>query len=54
MDAVLERCEICGKSKVFKSDVDGRPNNLEYIAFHIRQVLTPKHKLYDHEYPKAK
>jgi hypothetical protein len=49
-NAVKEVCEICGKSKVFKIDESGRTNNLEYVAYHIRQVLVPQHKLYQHEY----
>lgn len=48
-DAVVERCAICGKQKAFAVR-DGRVNNLEYIAFHIRQVLVPQHNLYNHEY----
>lgn len=49
-NAVKEVCDKCGKSKVF-SIKDGRINNLEYIAYHIKQVLVPEHKLYSHEHP---
>jgi len=49
-DAVEERCEICGKAKVFKV-FDGKADNLEYIAWHIRLALPRNHKLFSHEYP---
>lgn len=51
VNAIKERCEICGKPEMFKVDLEGRPNNLQYIASHIRQVLIPQHNLYSHEYP---
>lgn len=48
-----ETCGICGKSVYFKI-CNGRINNLDYIKYHMRQVLTPQHNLYYHEYPNAK
>lgn len=52
-EAVMERCEICHKSKVFQIR-NGRVNNNEYIAWHIRQMLVPNHNLFSHEYEKSK
>lgn len=48
-NGIEEICQICGKRKVFK-EYDGRINNNEYISFHIRQMLIPQHRLFQHEY----
>lgn len=46
---VLEVCEICGMDKFFRI-LDGKVDNQEYMAYHLRQVLPRFHELYDHEY----
>lgn len=48
-NAVQEVCAICGKSVIFKI-YDGRVDNLNYIKYHMRQVLLPGHNLFRHEY----
>lgn len=45
----LEMCEIC-KEKVFHPVRHGRIDNFEYIKYHARDVLTPNHSFYFHEY----
>lgn len=48
-DGIEERCQICGDQQIFKM-IDGRADNLEYIDYHMRQVLFPQHPLFHHEY----
>lgn len=48
---VLEQCEICHKRKFFKM-VQGRTNNMEYIAYHNRQCLPREHNNFKREYNK--
>lgn len=48
-NCVEEVCNICGDQQFFKI-VDGRIDNLEYITYHMRQVLPQQHNLFSHEY----
>lgn len=47
-----EICEIC-KVKVFFRQIEGRVNNQEYIAYHMRQCLFPQHRLFKKEFPNS-
>ena len=44
-EGVLEKCAICHKVKYFRPE-----NNLEYIAYHNRQVLPREHNKFEREY----
>lgn len=46
---VLEMCQICKKKKFFKI-IQGRLNNMEYLAYHNREALTPNHNKFKREY----
>lgn len=46
---VLEVCEICKKRMFFKL-IDGKPDNQNYMNYHIRSALPPQHPLYFHEH----
>jgi len=48
-EGVLEVCEICKKKKFFKL-IDGRPDNLSYMDYHIRNALPAQHPYYFHEH----
>lgn len=48
-EGVMENCEICGMNKFFRI-IDGKLNNYEYMAYHLRQALPQFHPYYDHEY----
>lgn len=48
---VEEVCAICHARKFFKVR-DGRPNNYEYLAYHLRSALQFHHKRFLKEYAK--
>ncbi len=50
-NAVKERCDICHQEQTFQVR-EGRIDNLNYLTYHMRQVLVPQHSLHKHEYPK--
>lgn len=52
-EGVQERCELCHK-KVFFRIINGKSNNTRYISYHMRQVLIPQHRLFNHEFPNYK
>lgn len=48
-DGVLEKCEVCRKSKGFKI-IEGKLDNARYMSWHIRSALTPDYPYFDREY----
>lgn len=48
---VEEVCRKCHNREWFPTR-NGRSDNYNYLAHHIRQALSPRFPLYKHEYPK--
>lgn len=52
-DGVEELCEICKDIRYYKT-IDGAIDNIEYLSYHERDILTPQSPYFYHEYPNAK
>lgn len=50
-DGVEEVCEICKDKQLFKV-INGQIDNIEYLSYHERDILTKQSNNFEHEYGK--
>lgn len=46
----VEVCKRCHLKNFYRKDPRGKINNRRYVAYHIKEVLQPFNKLFNHEH----